>query len=98
MRVRLSGRKCIGRWAQTALAISCPVGTLPSAGVHPEVVTTQYMKQDEKMDSPDKVYSTGLMKYKFTIAEQHSCKNNIITTRIQCEVGHSMNNKPMGCL
>ncbi|GBN95929.1 hypothetical protein AVEN_140268-1 [Araneus ventricosus] len=38
MRVRLSGRKCFDRWAQTALASSRPVGTLPSAGVRSEGV------------------------------------------------------------
>ncbi|GBO22326.1 hypothetical protein AVEN_245085-1 [Araneus ventricosus] len=31
MRVRLSGRKCYGRWAQNALASSRPMGTFPSA-------------------------------------------------------------------
>ncbi|GBM91320.1 hypothetical protein AVEN_188611-1 [Araneus ventricosus] len=38
MRVRLSGRRCFGRWAQTALASSRPVVTLPSAVVCPEGV------------------------------------------------------------
>ncbi|GBN82359.1 hypothetical protein AVEN_248716-1 [Araneus ventricosus] len=38
MLVRLSGRKCFGRWAQTALASSQPVGMFPSASGRPEGV------------------------------------------------------------
>ncbi|GBL81461.1 Retrovirus-related Pol polyprotein from transposon 297 [Araneus ventricosus] len=42
MRVRLGREKCFGRWAQTALASSQPVGTFPSASSRPEEVKREH--------------------------------------------------------
>ncbi|GBM24050.1 hypothetical protein AVEN_163216-1 [Araneus ventricosus] len=42
MRVRLSGRKCFGRWVPSALAFFPPVGFLSSAGVRPERVKADH--------------------------------------------------------